>query len=103
MSKSKFIGSFKDEDAFLNHPNEVCYIPELSDATYTRNDFLDLFNGQEEFAEACFYGLDWQHPETWLDEAMINEELEMCPHCKKLYWMYGETCPCSVCGTMPEK
>ena len=31
---------FKDEDAFLNRPDDVCYIAELSDETYTKNDIL---------------------------------------------------------------
>ena len=29
---------FKDEAAFLSHPDQVCYVPELSDTAYTRND-----------------------------------------------------------------
>lgn len=39
---------FKDEEAYLDkeHPDKVCYIPELSDSLYTRQDFLDMCNGQ---------------------------------------------------------
>ena len=33
---------FKDEDAFQNRPDDVCYIPELSDEKYTRNDILKI-------------------------------------------------------------
>ncbi len=93
---------FKDEDAFLHHMDKPCYVAELSDTVYTRRDFLALFNDQKDFARVCFDDLDWQHPETWYDEAETNEEIAMCPHCKKLYWMYGETCGCPVCGSMPE-
>lgn len=93
---------FKDEDAFLNHMDKPCYIPELSDSVYTHRDLLSLFNGQEEFAKVCFYELDWEHPETWCDDAIRHEELAMCPHCEKLYWMEGEICACPVCGSMPE-
>lgn len=59
---------FKDEEAFLLHPEQVCYVPELSDNAYTKQNFLDMCNGQEKFAEECFYAVDWQHPETWIDE-----------------------------------
>ena len=38
---------FKDEAAFLSHPDQVCYVPELSDTAYTRNDLLALCDGQE--------------------------------------------------------
>jgi len=94
--------TFKDTEAFFNHPNEPCYSSELSDVAYTHQDFLDLFNGQEEIAELCFDTLEWKDPATWYEEAICNEEIAMCPHCKKLYLMYGETCPCPVCGSMPE-
>ncbi len=94
---------FKDEDAFLNHPDKPCYKAELGDEVYIRKDFLDIFNGQEEFAKVCFDTLNWQHPETWYDEAMLNEEIGMCPRCKKLYWMYGETCACPKCGALPQE
>lgn len=88
----------KDEDAFLHHPERVCYVPELSDAAYTRQDFLALCNGQEDFARECFYAVDWQHPETWADEQYREEEWGWCPRCKMIYDMAGERCPCPKCG-----
>lgn len=54
----------KDEEAFLHYPKKVCYVPELSNGAYTRQDFLAMCNGQEEFARECFYAVDWQCPET---------------------------------------
>ena len=42
---------FKDEDAFQNRPDDVCYIPELSDEKYTRNDILKILAGDEETGE----------------------------------------------------
>ena len=45
---------FKDEEAFLHHPEQVCYVPELSDEGYTRQNFLDMCNGQEEVAALLF-------------------------------------------------
>ena len=91
----------KDEDAFLHHPERVCYVPELSDAAYTRQDFLALCNGQEDFARECFYAVDWQHPETWADEQYREDEWGWCPCCKMLYNMAGEQCPCPKCGADP--
>lgn len=94
---------FKDEEAFLYCPDQVCYVPELSDSTYTRNDFLDMCNGQEEFARECFYAVDWQSPETWIDEQYRDNEWRYCPHCRKIYDMAGEEKPCPVCGKNPEE
>ena len=89
---------YKNEEAFLNHEDAVCYIPELSDATYTRRDFLDLCNGQEEFAKECFYACDWQHPETWFDEQFQESEWGWCEDCHQIYDMEGTPCPCPKCG-----
>ncbi len=94
---------FKDEEAFLFHPEQVCYVPELSDEGYTRQDFLELCNGQEEFARECFYAVDWQSPETWIDEQYRDNEWQYCPHCKKIYDMAGVPCACPLCGTNPEE
>lgn len=84
---------FKDEDAFLHHPERVCYVPELSDSAYTRQDFLDLCNGQEKFAAECFYAVDWQHPETWVEEQYVNEEWGWCEDCGKIYDMEDAPSP----------
>lgn len=85
---------FKDGLAYIEHPDQVCYIPELSDNLYTHNDFLNLCNGQEELARTCFYCVDWQAPETWIDEAFIYEELRTCPKCG--HW--EDAAVCSNCG-----
>ena len=63
---------FKDEAAFLSHPDQVCYVPELSDTAYTRNDLLALCDGQEKLAQCCFDCLNWQSPTTWVDEQFIS-------------------------------
>lgn len=93
----------KDEEAFLHYPDKVCYVPELSDSAYTRNDFLDICNGQEEFAAMLFEMVDWQSPETLKHELFAMQEIAFCPVCKKLYFMAGEEKPCPVCGTNPEE
>ena len=53
-------GIFKDEEAFRLYPERVCYVPELSDEGYTRQDFLAMCNGQEEVATLLFESVDWQ-------------------------------------------
>ena len=95
---------FKDEDAFLHHPEQVCYVPELSDTAYTRRGFLAMCNDQEEFANECFYAVDWQHPETWVEEQYRHDEWEWCPCCEKIYDISGVPgCPCPICGHLPEE
>lgn len=88
----------KDEDAFLHHPDKVCYVPENSDAAYTRNDFLSLCNGQEEFAQQLFDSVNWQHPETLFDEWFREDEWGWCDNCQKIYNMEGVACCCPECG-----
>ena len=46
-----------------SHPERVCYVPELSDAGYTRQGFLAMCNGQEEVATLrVSNAVDWQGP-----------------------------------------
>ena len=88
----------KDEDAYLNHPDQVCYVPELSDTTYSHNDLLKLCNQQECVARFLFDILCWDHPESRLQDLYGNEELGYCETCKKIYFLKGEEKPCPKCG-----
>lgn len=91
---------FKDEDAFQNRPDDVCYIPELSDEKYTRNDILKILAGDEELAETMFEELDWQNPESLLEDWKANSEIAWCPHCAGYVQTYDkEIEKCPVCGT----
>lgn len=88
---------YKNSDAFYNEPDTVCYIPELSDTKYTRKDFLRMCNEQEDIAELIFLSVDWQHPETYLDEQYVEGELNICQKCEKIFESYeNEKCP--YCG-----
>lgn len=90
---------FKSDEAFYDseHPERVCYIPELSDSTYTRKDFLAMCNDQTDLAEELYEAVDWQHPETLLDEWERHGELDTCENCEKMFNCYGaEKCP--YCG-----
>lgn len=94
---------FKDKDAFENNPDAPCYVPELSDMVYTRNDFLGMCNGQEEIAERVFESIDWQHPETYLDELWMGDEPELAEcSCGKWFWCYGVK-KCPYCGKEREE
>ncbi len=93
---------FKDEDAFLHTMDQTCYVPELSNICYSRRDFLRICNGQVEFAEQCFYALDWKALETFVEEMFTEAEWAMCPRCQQLYRMDGTPCACPLCGTYPE-
>ncbi len=78
---------FKDEEAFLNHPDAICYIPEAeaidyngwripetASVGYTHNDLLLLCEGDEELCHELFYELEWTCPTTLLCEwGSINE------------------------------
>lgn len=76
----------------------ICYVPELSDTTYDRNDFVQLCNGQYDIAQEVFESVDWQHPETYLDELFRDEEIDICESCGKWFWSYGLTeCPHCHC------
>ena len=89
---------FKDEEAFTDHYDKPCYVPELTDAVYTKQDFINMCGGREDFAGICFDIVDWQHPESWIEEQFVNSEWDECPACKWFYSRYGELKPCEKCG-----
>ncbi len=84
---------FKDEEAYENDKDKVCYVPELSDEAYTGKDFLDIA-GEQDLADELFDQVDWQHPETLWEEWWNYGELDKCQKCKKTFWCYGvDKCP----------
>lgn len=85
---------FKDWEAFRNRSDAPCYVPELDDAVYTRNDFMALCNNQEEIAEELFYEVDWQSPCTLMNDWEIAGEIDTCRKCGKLFMAYNvKKCP----------
>jgi hypothetical protein len=82
--------AYKDEDAFWNRPDEVCYVPEAcieqnDDGTwsepiayqgYTGKDILDLCYGNFELAHIVFDTVDWQCPETYLNELEMDAGMD---------------------------
>lgn len=92
---------YKNFEAFNSKSDEICYVPELSTdegetattentTTYNYNDFLELANGfletneesrawckennvkADDIATELFHAVDWQHPETLLNEWEMN-------------------------------
>ena len=73
---------YKNEDAYYNRPDEICYVPEYGfpeDSSeycgkieevsgYSRNDLMELCNGNRQLCDAVFQCVDWQDPSTWLSE-----------------------------------
>lgn len=43
---------------------------------YTRQDFIELCDGNEKLARELYDHVDWQHPETLWDEWLEDEELQ---------------------------
>lgn len=104
--KREFYGQgmiFKSDEAFYDteNPERICYIPELSDTRYTRNSFLLICNGQPEIAEELYNSVDWQHPETLMDEWERHGEIDTCKECGKLFNCYG-VAECPHCGAAYE-
>lgn len=92
---------FKDWGAFRDRLDAPCYVPELDDTVYTRRDFLELCNNQEEIAEELFDQLDWQSPSTLFNEWEDMGVVEECGGCGKLFLASGvKRCP--YCGRNPE-
>ena len=58
---------FKDDKAFENKKG-ICYIPELSDTKYSYKDFMNIAKGDEDLAYTLFFMVDWQEPETLLED-----------------------------------
>lgn len=95
---------FKDEEAYKEHSDRVCYVPELSDSTYTREDFLNLCDGNVEMADELFDNCDWQHPETLLEDWIVNGEWERCDRCGALFdCAINDECPNCGIAVLSEK
>lgn len=89
---------FKDWEAFYYEPGKPCYVPELSETVYTREDFLNLCKGQKDMAEDVFEAVDWQHPDVYLDEQYQSGKLAVCGFCGNIFRSGGAD-KCPYCGT----
>lgn len=53
----------------------VCYVPELGDRKYTYEDFVEIAKGNIDYATLLFSRCTWQHPETLVDEDLMEGEI----------------------------
>lgn len=83
---------------YLGALDEICYVPEGSDSGYSRESFLDLCDGDNELAERLFEAATWEHPESWIDQAITSGEWIVCDGCGKLYDADGNSGVCPECG-----
>lgn len=85
---------FKDYNAFEDDPKAPCYVPELTDCYYTKNDFMAICNYQEDIARMVFEAVNWQCPETFIEEQFADGELAECNECRKIFESYNvDYCP----------
>ncbi|AIY85375.1 hypothetical protein U729_3219 (plasmid) [Clostridium baratii str. Sullivan] len=68
---------YKDYNEFNKKSKEVCYIPELSDYKYNYHDFFNIALGNKRLAKELFDVVDWQSPETYLDELINNGNVKI--------------------------
>ena len=88
---------FKDWKAFHEHQNAPCYVPELSDTVYTREDFISLCDNQEKIAERMFDEVDWQSPSTLMYEWEKDGEIDTCGQCGRMF-LACDVHKCPHCG-----
>ena len=87
----------RDDHAFYSGEG-ICYVSEISDEPYTRKDFLDLCNGQEEIAEAIYMGCTWMTPEALLEDLKSGGDILVCPVCGRLYLPDDVPGKCLACN-----
>lgn len=93
---------FKDEEAFFDDYDAPCYVPELSNHVYTHNEILGICGDREDIATECFFGVDWQHPESWYEELFTCGGFIRCEACGYVY-DGDEDDECPACGHMKEE
>jgi len=66
---------FKDQEAYETSLDKICYIGEYGSINdgYTKQDILDIANGNEEQADIVFDMVDWQGIETLFDELEFSD------------------------------
>lgn len=92
---------YKNWKAFATNPSAVCYIPELSDETYSQNNFISMCGGNKSLAEELFSSVDWQRPEILMDEWIRDGEVTKCKECGQFFNCYDEHV-CPNCGATDE-
>lgn len=88
---------YKNSKAFYEKLDEVCYIPEKDDYYYTYKHFLEMSKGSFEVAQRIFDTVDWQFPESYLEDCIAIDEVSECSGCGKMFLSY-EVYNCPYCN-----
>lgn len=88
---------YKNSKAFYDKTDEICYVPELRDVGYRYQDFMDMCGGSFEVARDLFDIVDWQSPESQLEDYLSNDEVAECNSCGKFFLSY-EVYNCPYCN-----
>ena len=64
---------------------------------------LAVCRGQKALAEEIFDALDWQNPQSLLEDGILNGELDIWEECGRIFDCYeGKACPCKQPDTCPD-
>lgn len=92
---------YKNSKAFYEKLDEICYVPESHDEGYKYEDFIELASGNDFIAKILFDSVDWQDPETLLEEWICEDEVHICKGCDNMYVSYEVEC-CPKCNLKKE-
>lgn len=93
----------KNKGAYYNGMQAICYVPENAESDkdhYSHSRLLALVHGDEKLCKQLFDTLDWQFPETLIDENLRDGLWGECEACGRYYdtsiVKYNE---CPICHT----
>lgn len=96
-----------DVDAYKNSMHEICYIPENAESEadeYSHSRLLALVHGDSNLCDQLFSILEWQFPETLIDENLRDGLWGECEACGRYYDTKDEEvteCPCCYTPLSP--
>lgn len=93
----------KDSAIFVQTLHQICYIPENAESDkdkYSRSRILALVHGDHSLCRQLFDTLDWQFPETLIDENLRDGLWGECEACGRYYCIEDEEMTeCPICHT----
>lgn len=93
----------KDPAIFVKTYHKICYIPENAESDedkYSYSRLLALVHGDHSLCRQLFDTLDWQFPETLIDENLRDGLWGECEACGRYYDTNDEEITeCPICHT----